>query len=91
LFPEEMWNKISLYNSHPCADLMRPHIDKVNFIINDLCQYCYMDDDNKMEFLMHRLLSNYDDRNMDTEIDERSFNELSFDEQVEWLYDRDYY
>jgi len=39
---------------------------------------------------MHRLLSDPDDRIMNMEIDERSFNELSIDEQVEWLYERDY-
>lgn len=88
--PDHIWNKINLYNSHPCADIMRPYIDKVDLIMADLCQYTYMDDDNKMEFLMHNLLSDPDDRNSYSEDDERSFNELSIDEQIDWLYCRDY-
>ena len=24
--PNDIWNKIQLYVSHPCADIMRPHI-----------------------------------------------------------------
>ena len=88
--PEDIWNKINLYNSHPCADMMRPHITKVNVMLDDLYQYCYMDDDNKMEFLMHNLLSSHDDRNTVVEVDERSFNELSIDEQLDWICERDY-
>jgi hypothetical protein len=31
--PQDIWNKINLYNSHPCADIVRPLIDACNDIV----------------------------------------------------------
>ena len=33
--PDEIWNKIHLFNSHPCADIMRPLIDSTHYLITE--------------------------------------------------------
>ena len=33
--PEELWNKIHLSNSHPCADIMRPLIESTHYLITN--------------------------------------------------------
>ena len=33
--PEEIWNKIHLFNSHPCADIIRPLIKSTHFLITE--------------------------------------------------------
>ena len=37
--PEDVWNKISLYVSHPCADLMKPLIKKWQWLVCDGDQF----------------------------------------------------
>ena len=33
--PDEIWNKIHLFNSHPCADIMKPLIESAHCLITD--------------------------------------------------------
>ena len=37
--PQDVWSKISFYNSHPCADLMKPLIKQWEWLVRDGDQF----------------------------------------------------